>query len=89
MEIKERHEGENFALNCTLIYTNPTNQNQELTWVGHVTQMEQQKDYWIVAASSQLYKNRGIFAHPYFISRLKLEKWNCENYEISDTIRHT
>ena len=31
MEIKEMHEGENFALNCTLIYTNPMNQNQELT----------------------------------------------------------
>jgi uncharacterized membrane protein len=79
-EIEERHDGENFSINCILIYTKTMNQIQEFTWLVRVVRMEQQKDYWIMnsvlTASSQLSNNTDIFAHPYFISRLKWEKWN-------------
>jgi hypothetical protein len=93
-ETKQRHEGENFAINCILIYIHPINQIQERIWIGYVARMEKQKGYWIASsvltASSQPATNTSIFVYPSFIRHLNGEKWNCENmYEIRNTITCT
>jgi hypothetical protein len=78
----------NLAINCILICANLMNQIQGFTWFGHIARMEQHKDYCIITsvltACSQLSKNTDIF-----LSHLKWENGNWENYEIRNTISYT